>query len=113
MRGLAGDALERFERTLAIINADCFAVAVAKLKLGQIPVQVLFGAVLQVLLSAVLIDTPHATLEDLFGRQWSIGHLYANRPFGRSTGPDTSPLGFPRSLHKLTVTTSGLEPPTF
>jgi hypothetical protein len=64
MRGLAGDALECFERTLAIINADCFAVAVAKLKLGQIPVQVLFGAVLQVLPGAVLIDTPHATLED-------------------------------------------------
>ena len=34
-------------------------------------------------------------------------------PLADRTGPDTSPLGFPRSLYKLTVTTSGLEPPTF
>jgi hypothetical protein len=53
---LPKDALERVVRTGGVVNAECDAVIIPEIELVQIPLQMLFPA--------MLIDAPHTPLED-------------------------------------------------
>ena len=55
-QALPDDALQRASARCNIVNAELHAIAVAEIKFGQIP--------MQMLLFAVLIDAFHAALED-------------------------------------------------